>query len=204
MKPPIILLLLTILSSGINAQTSTEPREFYSEEFSWRIRIPAGYTSLSGEQLAAAQKKGSDLIEKATGLEVDNQAKVIFAVRSNELNYFESNWQPFTAAFEDYKKQCDMVDGIVFQSFKEQFKDIRMDSTSFTEKISELDFHVFQVRLYLPNNMVMEMLLYCRLFGRKEFSITVFTTDRKTRDELLGAWRSSVFESTKINERRIK
>ena len=200
-----LLVLLVICTSCLGfGQVTKEPKEFYSEEFDWRIKIPIGYNALSGEQLTAVQKKGASAIEKATDVQVGNQAKVIFAFSSNPLNYFECNWQPYEGEFSDYPKQCNLVNGLLYQTLKAELKDARMDSTSWQETVSGLVFQVFQARIYLPNDMVMEMLMYSRLFSRKDFTVSILSTDQKTRDELLGAWRSSMFEATKINERRIK
>lgn len=105
---------------------------------------------------------------------------------------------------ENNSQQCNWVTGLLYQTRKAELKDARMDNTSWQETVSGLVFQVFQARIYLPNDMVMEMLMYSRLFSRKEFTVSILSTDQKTRDELLGVWRSSMFEATKINERRIK
>ncbi|MFI5206158.1 MAG: hypothetical protein ACHQVK_04415, partial [Candidatus Paceibacterales bacterium] len=102
------------------------------------------------------QNKGTDMIEKTYDTKVDNQAKEIFVFRSDQLNYFESNYQPFDTAVDgDYLESCKSVDDILYQTFATQMKDVKIDTSTSVEKIDNLEFQTLKMKATYPNNRVL-------------------------------------------------
>ena len=92
-----IYLLLTIAFFCISCtgQSKNERKTVYNKDFKWTINIPSGFDSVSADVWAKMQNRGQDMIEKTYDGKIENNAKTIFVFKSDETNYFESNYQPF-------------------------------------------------------------------------------------------------------------
>jgi hypothetical protein len=195
------LFLLTFLFASVifqsckgKVETKTPAREFYSEEFNWRIEIPEGFDTVSAEQWGKMQNRGADAIEKTYGGELENKSKTIFVTRSDQFNYFESNYQPFdTLTDGNYLETCKAVNNMVYGTFEAQMPGAQLDSSSSSDTIDGLKFQTFKVNITLPNKKIMEILMYSRLFGKKELSVNITTMDPEKRKFLFRAWKHSTF-----------
>jgi hypothetical protein len=187
------LICITIIFQSCNGQT-TPKKEFYNKDFNWRIIIPENFQNVSAEEWTKMQNKGADAIEQTYDEKVINQAKTIFVFKSDQLNYFESNSQPFDTEIDgDYLASCKNVNNILYETFKTQIPDIKIDSISTIEKIDNLEFQTFKMKLEYPNKVKMNVLMYSRLFGKEEFSVNIMYVDNKKGEQMLESWRKSKF-----------
>lgn len=198
MKTHLILVLLfatTICSCETKTQPKTEGQKIHSKEFDWTVTIPEGFETVTPEDWAKMQNRGNEAIEKTYGEKIENNSKTIFVFKSDKLNYFESNYQPFdSSAFTSYLESFRTVNNLLYGTFEAQMPDAKLDSTSSSEVIDGLTFQTFRVNITMPDNkMVMEFLMYCRLFGTKEFTVNIMTVDKEKQKILLEAWKNSKF-----------
>ena len=61
------------------------------------------------------------------------------------------------------------------------------------EKIDNLEFQVFKMKIEYPNKMVLNLLMYSRLFGKKEFTVNIMYVDNKKGQLMTEAWKNSKF-----------
>jgi hypothetical protein len=177
-----------------NCKGQTDKKEIYDKQFNWNITIPENFENVSAEQWQKMQNKGSAAVEKTYGQKVENQAKTIFVFKSTDMNYFESNYQPFDSIEDgNYLESCKNVNEMLYTTFKSQMPDTKIDSSSSTEVISGLQFQKFEVKIKMPNNIVLNCLLFSRLFDKKEFSCNMMYVDVAKGESMLRAWRNSRF-----------
>ena len=194
-KATYILLIVNFLFVSCIGQTNTERKTIYNKDFKWTITIPAGFDTVSAKVWTKMQNRGVEAIEKTYDIEVENQAKTIFVFRNDQVNYFESNYQPFdTTKDGNYIESFREVNKMLYGTFEAQMKNAKLDSTSSTQVIDGLLFQTFKIDITLPNKMVLRMLMYSRLFGKKEFTVNIMTLDRNKEKELLDCWLNSKFE----------
>jgi hypothetical protein len=191
-----IIIGFALLLQGCTSQTKPETKssEFHNKDFDWTITIPEGFQAIPAEEWGKMQNKGAEAIEKTYDQKIENHAKTIFAFRSNELNYFESNYQPYDVATDGaYEETIKGVNDMLYGTFVAQMPAAKLDSTSSKEMINGKEFHVFKVAVTLPNNMIMNVSMYNRLFGKREFTVNIMAVDRKQEKALLDAWKNSKF-----------
>ncbi len=187
------IICLTIIFQNCAGQTNPK-KEIYNKDFNWTITIPENFDTVSAEQWAKMQNKGADAIEKTYDEKVVNRAKTIFVFKSDQLNYFESNYQPFdTTTDGNYLESCKNVNEMLYQTFVTQMQGIKIDTTTSTEKIDNLEFQTLKMRVTYPNNMVMNVLMFSRLFDKKEFSINIMYVDKLKGELMLNSWKKSKF-----------
>lgn len=180
---------------GCTGQPKTKPETLYNEDFKWTITIPEDFINVSPEEWAKMRDKGLDAVEKTFGEEVVNQSKVIFVFKNADFNYLEANYQLFNAETDgDYLESCKAVKEILFETFKAQMPNTKIDSVTSIEKISNLDFQTFKIKIYFPNGMTMHSIMYSRLFDDREFSANIMYVDEKQGKRMIEAWTKSTFE----------
>jgi hypothetical protein len=190
------LLISSVLFQSCKGQSKSIPKEIVNKDFNWRIQIPEGFESVPAEQWAKMQNKGADAIEKTYNAEVENNAKTIFVFKSDQFNYFESNYQPFDSKTDgDYLENFRNVNNLLYGTFEAQMPNAKLDSTSAQETINGKRFQTFKVTISFPNKMVMDFLMYSRLFENREFTVNIMTVDKEKQRVLLQAWRNSKFGS---------
>lgn len=190
----IVLLLSSILPQSCKGQTKSPPKEVVNKDFNWRIQIPEGFESVSAEQWTKMQNKGADAIEKTYDAKVENKAKTIFVFKSDQFNYFESNYQPFdTTTDGDYLESFRNVNSMLYGTFEAQMPNAKLDSSSSQETINGKVFQTYKVTITFPNKMVMDFMMYSRLFASREFTVNIMTVDKDKQRVLLNAWRNSKF-----------
>ncbi|WP_407428836.1 hypothetical protein [Arcticibacter sp.] len=191
---PAILAMILFASSSCIAQTTAAPKEIYNKDFDWTITIPENFEMVSREDWQKMQNRGAEAIENTIDGTVDNQAKTIFVFNSDRFNYFESNYQPFDSTKDgNYLESHRAVQNVLYETFKAQMQNPRIDSLSSTETIDGLKFYVNKMIIYLPDDIVMELLMYSHLFGTRDFTVNILTIDKNKQNVLLQAWRESKF-----------
>lgn len=191
MKRIFFSILLAATSSFAFAQ---DAQEFYSQDFGWRIKIPANFAIVPTENQAELQNNGTDIMEKTYGTEIVNQAKTLFMYQRGYMNYIEGNYQPFDTT-ENYLEQCKLVNEAVYETFKSQIPGSTIDTASYTLMVGGLEFNVFKVDIKFPNStIVFHGRGFSRQFKNRELAVNIMYIDESAGKELMDAWLTSKFE----------
>ncbi|MNS30207.1 hypothetical protein D3C72_622320 [compost metagenome] len=70
----------------------------------------------------------------------------------------------------------------------------KIERSSSTEKIDGFVFQTFKVKIELPNKMVMTLLMFSRLFEKKELTVNIMYIDTSKGEKMLASWRNSKFK----------
>jgi len=191
----VAFLALTLILQSCNGHAQSGKKEVYNKDFNWRITIPENFDTVSVKEWTRLQNKGIDAVEKTYEGKVENKARTIFVFKNDQLNYFESNYQPFDSTTDgNYLENFRNVNDILYSTFRVQIPDANLDSASSTEVIGGFTFQTFKVTIYFPNKMIMEFWMYSRLFGKREFTVNIMTVDKQKQKALFDAWKNSTFE----------
>lgn len=189
----LLLLVLAFIFTSCNGQAEKR-NEVYNKDFKWTIEIPQNFENVSPEDWAKIQGKGAKAIENSYGAKMVNRAKTIFVFKSGKLNYLESNYQPFDKTVNgDYVQSCIKVSNIIYKTLETQIPGAKLDTTRTLAKIDDLAFQKFSIKVTYPNKVKLNVLMYSRLFGDKEFSVNIMYVDKKMGEEMLNSWTNSKF-----------
>jgi hypothetical protein len=188
------LQLLAFLFFQFGFSQDTIPTKLYTKEFNWTIHIPEQFEKVSSEEWKKLQNKGKKAIEDTYGEKIINQSKTIFVFKNDQLNYLEATSQPYNKAVDgNFLASCKETEDILYQTFMDQIPGIKIDRSTDTEIIGGLDFHKFKMKILYPNKMIFTVIMYSRLFGKKEFTVNIMYVDNIKGVALLNAWRKSTF-----------
>ena len=169
-------------------------KKIYNPDFKWTITIPENFEKVSNDDWEKMQNKGAEAIENTYEGEIVNRATIVFVFKSGQINYFESNYQPFDIATDgDYLENNKGVNEMLYNTFITQMPGIKIDTTRTVEKIDNLEFQNFKMKVVYPNQMVLNVSMYSRLFKNKEFSVNIMYVDDKKGQQMLQAWKASTF-----------
>lgn len=196
MRPFLLILAgTTLFFQACKSQKKIPSRQVFIKEFNWKITIPEGFDTVSASEWTRLQNKGADAVEKTYDAKLENRSKTLFVFKTDQFNYFEANYQPFdTATDGDYKQSCRNVRDIVYETFKAQIPQAELDSSSSEIMIDGLQFHAFNITTKFPNKMVLHMLSFSHLFGKRDFTVNIIAGDDEKKHLMLTSWRNSKFE----------
>ncbi|WP_298790102.1 hypothetical protein [uncultured Allomuricauda sp.] len=188
-------IILLLLFSSCDSQTKSDVKTLKIEEFNWTINIPENFEPINQNEWNKTLKKGMDAIENTLEEEVDNQAVTIFSYKNGQFNNFEANWQPFDVEIDgDYLETYSEVNSMIYQTFKTQIPDAKLDSISSIQKVNGLEFQRFDISIDFPNGIKMKTIGFSRLFDKKEFTMNITSVDEKIGSKMLDAFLNSKFE----------
>ena len=182
-------LLLQNCYSQINPK-----KEVYIEDFKWSITVPENFETVSPEDWKKMQNKGEKAIEDTFGQDIVNQSKTIFVFKSGQGNVLEANHQPFDISVDgDYLESWNLVNDALYETFRTQLPKAKIVRKNSVEKIDNLEFNVHTMEIAMANNLVMTTIMYSRLFGKREFTLSVIYIAKSKGKMMLDAWRNSTF-----------
>lgn len=173
-----------------------EGNVYTSQEISWTVEIPKGWTVINKEQVQETNKKGRKVLEETMGGEVDvSGLKNLISFQKNQFNNLHSTSQPFELEFagEWEEKNVDLKD-MIYATYENQ--GIKVDSTAITiETIDEVDFQTYGFTIYSPEGkIILKQILYSKLINGFDFGVNINYNNDKDRNELLKVFRNSKFK----------
>ena len=190
-----ILLTIAVFFIACSLFAQAEPgKEYFFKPLKWKIIIPEGTKSVSNEEWNKLEEKGAAAIEKTYGEKIENNATTLFVVKYDDLNYFEANQQPYDSiADPDYPAYFQGVNDVLYETFREQIPNGKIDTSSSQELIAGLLFQKFRISISLPNNMIIRLFMYSRPFGDKEFTVNIMYVEEEKGIRMMSAWKKSTF-----------
>ena len=189
------VIILSIFAVLIGACGQKKPQEFYDENFKWKIIIPENLKALNPEKWAKSKERGMQAIEDTYGEGIEDYTIPIFTFNNGQFNVFEAMYEPFDPDVDgDFLENCKLVHEIVYETFITQMPDAVIDTLTNIEQIDNLDFYVFKIKITYPNKMIMNMLMYSRLFDKQSFGLNIIYQDKELGQKMLDAWENSTFE----------
>ena len=139
-------------------------------------------------------QNGLKTVQKTYNDEVQDNTKLIFEYKNGDYNYIEAIHQPFDEAKDgNFIETNKGVNLVLYNTFKTQMPDAKLDTVSRTITIDNLEFQSFRMRMTYPNKMVLNFIMTNRLFGKEEFSLNIIYLDKDMGDLLFTAWLNSKF-----------
>ena len=172
----LLIIIVAVFALAANAQEGG--KDFYSAEFKWTIKVPAGFI------------KSIDDGESEPG-------EVIMAVDKDETSYMEATQQPYDVNEEgDYGETQELVGIIMKENLESQFSESNeIIMTSAKEKISGHDFYRFDYTITdTSDDSVLYVHMFSAFISNKDFCMSISYVDKADGAKMLKAWKDSTFK----------
>lgn len=188
------LFSLTFVVFGCGGQEQTH-NCVYVKEFKWTITIPKTFTKMTKEELEKNKMKGKEAIKKTTGEEIVDQTVPVLAVKSDQMNLLEANYQVINKEeFDSYIDYRSILNAVLYDTYKNLFPNEDIDTSSTTEVVDGINFYVSKMKLKTSSGASLNVFVYSSLFGDKDLTINIVYSDESKGKLLLDAFRNSKFE----------
>ncbi|MES2484367.1 MAG: hypothetical protein V4581_00230, partial [Bacteroidota bacterium] len=171
------LLVLIVAVFALTANAQEGGKDFYSAEFKWTIKVPAGFV------------KSLDEGDVEPG-------EVIMAVDKDEVSYMEATQQPYDVNEDgDYGELQELVGDMMKENLESQFSETNeIVMTSAKEKIGGYDFYRFNYTITdTSDDSVLYLHMFSAFISNKDFCMSISYVDKADGETMLKAWKASTF-----------
>jgi hypothetical protein len=193
MRLQLFLISFFILSTAIGQPNDSV---FYFKEVGWTIKLPAGFKIVDSLTRAASVIKGEAMIEKTMKTDIDtaNTIHLISASR-DKANYFTASLaNPGFVNIDNWEETDRLVKAIVYNTLQSQLPKTKIDTSSITETLQQVDFRSFTMDIKINAKVTLHSILLTSFYKDYFFSIRCLYTDDKIGNEIITMLKTSKFE----------
>jgi len=175
---------------------------YKSDDIGWSIKIPNGWQVTAKDKLESNEQKGKSAVEKVVGGQINVIGfKHLISFQKNPFNSFSSTLQPVKEKYPgEYIENNKNLIKLMFDTYKDQ--GIKADTSSGTTTIVGLKFQTFELRIYSPEGLILNQIIYSRLINEFDFGISINYTNETDRDVMLKVLKESKFEKKQAYEHK--
>ena len=195
----LILLIFTVFAckekKSVDSGFINSDNIYENKEIGWQMPIPSGWRIMTVDQRDVMNERGKKAIENSVASTVDTDGlKNLLAFQKDKKNIFNSTSQPFAEEYEgEWIENQEEVKRVLTETY-EQYG-IRLEASDITtENIGGIDFHVFHLKVFLPNNEVLVQYMYSTYINGLDFGVNINYTNEKYGQEMLEAFKKSRFK----------
>lgn len=192
-----LFLLLTILSAcsqstSTENKTTTQDSVYRYEPVGWEMNLPDGYEFMSEQEGKRLEEKGLDAIRETAEEDLDPEPVNNLLNFRKGQNVFLSTSQDVDLediSYEDVHN--DLID-LMIQTYKDN--NLGVNHSQNRETIGGREFIRDEFKLTTSDGRhLLSQVMYSKLFGSHELSVTITWTNEACGNEMLNCWRKSKF-----------
>ncbi|WP_410220325.1 hypothetical protein [Pedobacter sp.] len=179
----------------VQALVKDDEQQYYNAIIGWHINVPLGYRQTHENSLKLNDENGKNAVKQNYNTEINTDSIVhLLSFQKNQFNLFDSTLKKFDAKRDgDYFKNNAATQKMLYDIYAAQ--KIKIDTSTFTQKISGVAFQGFNIKIYGPNgSIVMQQQMYAALIKGYDLGINISFNNEADKDVLLNALRTSTFE----------
>ena len=187
----VVVLALTLVCHTMFAQTA-----YSFKEVGWSIELPEDFEKMDDAALAPFALKGTDAAEQDLVKKFElNKAKNLIGAAKDKYNFFNAsvNYSPAITA-SNWQQADKAAKQIYFNSFNQQIRFIKVDTTNTVLTIDGQDFQKFEAVCYINSNNTFTAVYITKFFKGHLFTISYYFMDYSAGQELDKMIAGSKFE----------
>lgn len=170
--------------------------EYTCSEVGWKTQLPKDWDLLTKDETEKVNETGQKAFEESTGDSVDmSSLRELVNLKKNAFNSFISTIEKYD---EDSLGNFDKHNEEGNQLIKDTYisKKIKFDSREGTEKIDNIDFHTFEIKLYKPgsDDVLLIQKMYSALLKGYDFGMMMNYNNDNDKQTLLKIIEGSKFK----------
>jgi hypothetical protein len=170
--------------------------EYTCPEIGWETQLPSDWHMQTKDETKKLNETGKKAIEESTGTSVDmSTLKELVNLKKDVFNSFLSTIEKYDQdSSGNYDKHNDAVDQLMKDTYTG--KKIKFDSKEGNEKIDNIDFHTFEIKIYKPGSdeVLLNQKMYSALLKGYDFSMVMNYNNDADKQTLLKIIEDSKFK----------
>jgi len=170
--------------------------EYTCSVVGWETHLPKDWHLLTKDETEKMNENGQKAIKSTTGASIDmSSLKELVNLKKDAFNSFLSTIEKYDeSSMGDYDKHNEDVDQLVKNTYAG--KQIKFDSREGSEKIDNIDFHIFEIKLYKPGNneVLLNQKMYSALLKGYDFGMVINYNNDADKQTLLKIVEDSKFK----------
>ncbi|WP_430965277.1 hypothetical protein [Spongiimicrobium sp. 2-473A-2-J] len=202
MKIKIITLLALIILISCKTNPNKQIDEgkitestYHSNEIGWTMEIPTGWNVTHKSVSDERTEKGLEAIKESAGIDYDATGlKQLLNFQKDRFHIFQSTSEPFEIEYEgEWEDNNEGLKQLLYETYES--RGIKIDTSSSTKKIDNLNFEVFHITMYGPDGkIILYQDMYSRLINGFDFGVNLNYINEKEKNEMMKVWKESKFE----------
>ncbi|MEK6155693.1 hypothetical protein WIW50_20705 [Flavobacteriaceae bacterium 3-367] len=202
MKIKIITLLVLIILISCKSDPNKQIDEgkitestYHSNEIGWTMEIPTGWNVTHKGVSDERTEKGLEAIKESAGIDYDASGlKQLLNFQKDRFHIFQSTSEPFEIEYEgEWEDNNEGLKQLLYETYES--RGIKIDTSSSTKKIDNLNFEVFHITMYGPDGkIILYQDMYSRLINGFDFGVNLNYINEKEKNEMMKVWKESKFE----------
>ena len=170
--------------------------EYTCSEVGWETHLPKDWDLLTKGETEKLNKAGQKALEESTGNTIDMSALTeLVNLKKDAFNSFISTIEKYDKdSLGNYDKHNEEVNQLIKDTYTS--KKIKFDSREGNEKIDNIDFHTFEIKLYKPgsDDVFLYQKLYSTLLKGYDFGMVMNYNNDADKQTLLKIIEGSKFK----------
>lgn len=185
MQKTVLILALILLVLSCNKKDGQKVKV---EKFHWTMYVPEEYQKIEGNEITPVTKTPSGVAD-STG-----QVHTIFEY-SDGSNHIKATdrWISREQA-ASARKDFSHLKPMLYETLRQGFPSAVIDTFSRVEKVGQVPFQTYSVRVSNHGIKVAEFLFYNHVFGANQLDVSLVIKDDEAGAKLLESWRGSTFK----------
>ncbi len=170
--------------------------EYTCTEVGWETQLPKDWHLLTKDETEKLNKTGKKAIEESTGTSVDmSSLRELVNLKKDVFNSFLSTIEKYDeSSLGNFDKHNEDVDQLMKDAYTG--KKMKFDSRDGNEKIDNIDFHTFEIKIYKPegDDVLLNQKMYSALLKGYDFSMVMNYNNEADKQTLLKIIENSKFK----------
>jgi hypothetical protein len=190
----VFLILFLIATNLLSAQE--KGKEYFFKQVGWTILLPSEFIPADSTEISAAQKRGVQAIESATGLTADPSHLIsLISARNGKSEYLGAAIRPYDITKDgSYITKTQKLKNTLYETFVNKMQDKKIDSSTSIYIVDSLVFDKFSVEIELNEKVTLTLVTLTKLYKNYDFGISYTYFNDETKKQIEDMLSNSKFK----------
>ena len=169
--------------------------EYTCRQVGWQTQLPKDWQMLTKDETEKINKEGKKAMEESTGKSIDmSSLRELVNLKKNSFNSFLSTIEIYDTSLGNYDKHSEEINQLIRDTYTG--KKIKFNWREGSEKIDNIDFHTFEIKLFKPgsDDILLNQKMYSTLLKGYDFAMVINYNNDADKQTLLKIVEGSKFK----------
>lgn len=189
-----IVLSLFLLFFNCQGQELSDQIQIVDKITGFKMDLPEGFEQLTDSEMSKMMTIGKEKIDNVYHSDIELSGGDPMMFKKDNYNYFIIHIKDYDPAVDgDYNDAVVNTNNVLYETYRQTFKNANIDTFSSSEKIDGVTFDRYSIKIEIPPKTNMKILSYSTYKEGKDIAVSVAYSNDEIGEEILKALRSAKF-----------